>query len=226
MPSDPFVILGIQKGVSQSEILEAYKTKRAYYQQHVFDEGEAGADAARMLEVLDTAYQDAMSYTHEHAEVGGEGGESAAYDEVKAAISAKDFPKAQSLLDDMYYRGGEWHYYQAIIFYEKNWLNESKKQLELAVDLEPENEKYKRSLENMKKKIDGTNAFKQNKEQNVQDNGQNFSADGGSRQDYATQLSYQQQQATAADGCCTACQCAICADCCCECLGGDLIRCC
>ena len=134
MPSDPFVILGIQKGASQSEILEAYKTKRAYYQQHVFDEGEAGADAAHMLEVLDTAYQDAMSYTHEHAEVGGEGGESAAYDEVKAAISAKDFPKAQSLLDDMYYRGGEWHYYQAIIFYEKNWLNESKKQLELAVD--------------------------------------------------------------------------------------------
>lgn len=152
MPSDPFVILGIQKGASQSEILEAYKTKRAYYQQHVFDEGEAGADAARMLEVLDTAYQDAMSYTHEHAEVGGEGGESAAYDEVKAAISAKDFPKAQSLLDDMYYRGGEWHYYQAIIFYEKNWLNESKKQLELAVDLEPENEKYKRSLENMKRR--------------------------------------------------------------------------
>ena len=43
MPSDPFVILGIQKGASQSEILEAYKTKRAYYQQHVFDEGEAGA---------------------------------------------------------------------------------------------------------------------------------------------------------------------------------------
>ena len=46
MPSDPFVILGLQKGASQSEILEAYKTKRAYYQQHVFDEGEAGADAA------------------------------------------------------------------------------------------------------------------------------------------------------------------------------------
>lgn len=226
MPSDPFVILGIQKGASQSEILEAYKTKRAYYQQHVFDEGEAGADAARMLEVLDTAYQDAMSYTHEHAEVGGEGGENS-YDAVKEAISDKDFAKVQSLLDDMYYRGGEWHYYQAIVFYEKNWLNESKKQLELAVDLDPENEKYKRSLENMKKKIDGTNAFKQQSGgQSGEQNGQNYRTDGG--QDfYATQRSYQQDPAaSAADGCCTACQCAICADCCCECLGGDLIRCC
>ena len=57
MPSDPFVILGVARGASQSEILDAYKKKRAYYQQHVFDEGEAGADAARMLEVLDNAYQ-------------------------------------------------------------------------------------------------------------------------------------------------------------------------
>lgn len=222
MPSDPFVILGIQKGASQNEILEAYKAKRAYYQEHVFDEGDAGADAARMLEVLDAAYQDAMSYTHEHAEVGG--GEGAdAYDGVKAAISAKDFAKAQSLLDDMYYRGGEWHYYQAIIFYEKNWLNESKKQLELAVDLEPENEKYKRSLENMKKKIDGSNAFGQGA---APRDGQNFRSNDG--QQYATQRTYTQQDqaASAADGCCTACQCAICADCCCECLGGDLIRCC
>ena len=200
MPSDPFVILGVKEGASQSEILEAYKAKRAYYQQHVFDEGEAGADAARMLEVLDNAYQD-----------------------VRAAISSKNFEKAQSLLDDMYYRGGEWHYFQAIIFYEKNWLNESKKQLELAVDLEPENEKYKRALENMKKKIDGTGAFAGNAQPQ---NGGQFTSDGGG-QSYATQRSYQQQgQPTAADGCCTACQCAICADCCCECMGGDLIRCC
>ncbi len=227
MPSDPFVILGVARGASQSEILEAYKQKRAYYQQHVFDEGEAGADAARMLEVLDNAYQDAMSQTHEAATVGGDpDSEQSRYQDVKAAVSARDFEKAQSLLDDMYYRGGEWHYYQAIIFYEKNWLNESKKQLELAVDLEPENDKYKRALENMKKKIDGTGAFKQDaRQQQAQQGGQYYTTDDGTG--YATQRSYQQQaQPSAADGCCTACQCAICADCCCECMGGDLIRCC
>ena len=122
----------------------------------------------------------------------------------------------------MYYRGGEWHYYQAIIFYEKNWLNESKKQLELAIDIDPENEKYKRALENMKKKINGEGAFKQAPQDGQQT--QNFT----SRSGYATDRSYTQQSAagSAADGCCAACQCAICADCCCECLGGDLIRCC
>ena len=199
MPSDPFVILGVARGASQSEILEAYKQKRAYYQQHVFDEGEAGADAARMLEVLDNAYQDAMSQTHEAATVGGDpDSEQSRYQDVKAAVSARDFERAQTLLDDMYYRGGEWHYYQAIIFYEKNWLNESKKQLELAVDLEPENDKYKRALENMKKKIDGTGAFKQDaRQQQAQQGGQYYTTDDGTG-----------------------------SDCCCECMGGDLIRCC
>ena len=226
MPTDPFVILGISKESSQSEILEAYKKKREYYQAHVFDEGDAGAEAARMLEVLDNAYQDAMSYCHEHAVVDGEGNSD--FDLVKSAISAKDFVQAQTLLDDMYYRGGEWHYYQAIVFYEKNWLNESKKQLELAVNLDPDNAKYKRALENMKKKIDGTGEFaggnKGESFQNAQSGGK--SQGYNPQQDAATQRTYQQQQANAADGCCTACQCAICADCCCECMGGDLIRCC
>lgn len=220
MPNDPFVILGIERGASQSEILEAYKKKREYYQAHVFDEGDAGADAARMLELLDNAYQDAMTYSHEHAAVGGtpDGGD---FDLVKTAVREKHIDEAQKLLDDMYYRGAEWHYYQAIVFYEKNWLNESKKQLELAVDMDPENEKYKKALENMKRKIDGTNAFN-----GQQANGQ--AGNGQGQQYYSSQRTYSQQQAqpSAADGCCTACQCAICADCCCECLGGDLIRCC
>lgn len=223
MPSDPFVILGIEKGASQSEILDAYKKKREYYAAHVFDEGEAGSEAARMLEVLDTAYQSAMEYSHETSKVGDSG---AKFEDVKNAISEKDFAKAQSLLDDMYYRGGEWHYYQAIIFYEKNWLNDSKKQLEMAVDLEPENEKYKKALENMKKKIDGTNAFNGQQNAGADPNGQQQNGNANNNY-YATQRTYQQQQQPSAmDGCCTACQCAICADCCCECLGGDLIRCC
>lgn len=228
MPNDPFVILGIERGASQSEILEAYKKKREYYQAHVFDEGDAGADAARMLELLDNAYQDAMTYSHEHAAVSGtpDGGD---FDLVKTAVREKNIDEAQKLLDDMYYRGAEWHYYQAVVFYEKNWLAESKKQLELAVDLDPSNDKYKRALENMKKKMDGTGAFSSDKAkgesfQSKQAGGQSSSYNP--QYDAATERSYRQQQASAADGCCTACQCAICADCCCECMGGDLIRCC
>ena len=135
MPIDPFVILGISKDSSQSEILEAYKTKRAYYQEHVFDEGDQGAQAARMLGQLDDAYQQAMELSHESATVSGEGESS--FESVRDSIRNKDVEGAQRALDEISYRGAEWHYYQSIVFYEKNWLNDSKKQLEMAIQMDP-----------------------------------------------------------------------------------------
>lgn len=157
MPIDPFVILGISKDSSQSEILEAYKTKRAYYQEHVFDEGDQGAQAARMLGQLDDAYQQAMELSHESATVSGEGESS--FESVRDSIRNKDVEGAQRALDEISYRGAEWHYYQSIVFYEKNWLNDSKKQLEMAIQMDPSNDKYSRALDNLKKKIDGSRPY-------------------------------------------------------------------
>lgn len=213
MPTNPFVILGVDKNATQSEILEAYKQKRAYYQAHVFDEGESGAQAASMLNQLDDAYQQAMEMAVESATVTGEG--ESAYEQVKQAIRSKDIETAQKLLDDMSYRGAEWHYYQSVVFYEKNWLNDTKKQLEIALQMEPQNEKYQRAIDNLKKKIDGSRPYDKEGEQGV------YNADSTQ-----TDRTYTQRDGAVADGLCTACQALWCADCCCECMGGDLIRCC
>lgn len=213
MPTNPFVILGVDKNATQSEILEAYKQKRAYYQAHVFDEGESGAQAASMLNQLDDAYQQAMEMAVESATVTGEG--ESAYEQVKQAIRSKDIETAQKLLDDMSYRGAEWHYYQSVVFYEKNWLNDTKKQLEIALQMEPQNEKYQRALDNLKKKIDGSRPYDKEGAQGV------YNADSTH-----TDRTYTQRDGAVADGLCTACQALWCADCCCECMGGDLIRCC
>lgn len=213
MPTNPFVILGVDKNATQSEILEAYKQKRAYYQAHVFDEGESGAQAASMLNQLDDAYQQAMEMAVESATVTGEG--ESAYEQVKQAIRSKDIETAQKLLDDMSYRGAEWHYYQSVVFYEKNWLNDTKKQLEIALQMDPQNEKYQRALDNLKKKIDGSRPYDKEGSQGV------YNADSTQ-----TDRTYTQRDGTVADGICSACQALWCADCCCECMGGDLIRCC
>ena len=213
MPNDPFVILGISKDSSQSEILEAYKEKRAYYQEHVFDEGENGAQAARMLGQLDEAYQQAMEISHESATVSGEGDSS--LEAVRNAIRNKDVEAAQRALDEISYRGAEWHYYQSIVFYEKNWLNDSKKQLELAIEMDPSNTKYTRALDNLKKKIDGSRPYDKQGSQGVY-----------GKSDQASNRTYSQHDSDVADGICTTCQALWCADCCCECMGGYLIRCC
>ena len=222
MPYDPFVILGVDKGATQSEILEAYKEKRGQLQNLVFEEGEVGADAARKIQELDNAYQLAMEYTHDSASVSNDQPQEGfdAFSSVKDAIKNKDFAKAQSLLDDNFDRGGEWHYYQAIIYYEKSWLNESRKQLEIALSLDPGNQKYQKALENMKKKIDGTNAFNDKS----QEKGKKRRASNGQEEEYHYRRTYQQQSSE--DTACRVCQGLLCADCCCECMGGDLISCC
>ncbi len=216
MPNDPFVILGIEKGASQSEITEAYKAKRAEYQEHVFDEGEAGADAARMLETLDNAYKQAMDYNHDSATVTGEG--DSVLEPVRQALKEKNMELAQTELDKISYRGAEWHYLQSAVFFKKNWLNDCKKQLEIALQMDPGNTKYTAALNKLKTNMNGAHPYDKEGSQGVYGASSNSNGPSTNRTYY--------QNSTAADSCCATCQALWCADCCCECMGGDLIRCC
>ena len=42
---------------------------------------------------------------------------------------------------------------QSVVFYRKNWINESKKQLEIAIQLEPDNDKYKEAYKKLNDKL-------------------------------------------------------------------------
>ena len=51
--------------------------------------------------------------------------------------------EAQKLLDEQNERDGLWHYLQSKLYLKKGWHYESKKQLEIALKLEPENAEYR-----------------------------------------------------------------------------------
>ena len=72
--------------------------------------------------------------------------------EIERLIKEGSLDLAQEKLDDINDRSAEWHYLQSIIFYKKNWTNESKKQLEIAMNMEPYNSKYSTAYEKLKKK--------------------------------------------------------------------------
>ena len=59
-----------------------------------------------------------------------------------------------SRLDEFNERGAEWHYLQAVVFYKKNWSNESKKQLEIAMQMDPNNRKYQEAYGKLNAKND------------------------------------------------------------------------
>ena len=75
-------------------------------------------------------------------------------EEIASLLKDGKVAEAQTRLDECNERTAEWHYLQAVVFYKKNWTNDSKKQLEIAMEMEPENTKYRNAYGKMNAKND------------------------------------------------------------------------
>lgn len=76
------------------------------------------------------------------------------FSDVEKCIRDGNLVAAQKALDERSERSAEWHYLQSVIFYKKNWMSESKKQLEIAVNMEPFNTKYSNAYSVLKEKME------------------------------------------------------------------------
>lgn len=146
-----YKILNITKDATDEEVENAYKTLKERYSKERFYEGEIGNEAAKKLTKVETAYQEIMV---SRKVIDDNGEKKYDFSEVETLIKKGDISSAQTLLDDIYDRNAEWHYLQSVIFYKKNWINESKKQLEIAVNMEPHNVKYSEDYAKLKQKIE------------------------------------------------------------------------
>lgn len=144
-------ILGLEEGATAEMIEEAYKSLSEKYKEERFMEGEVGNEAARMLSKIETARSELLAELAEKAN-GGDGS-SSSYSRVEELIKSGDLQEAQRVLDSFNERGAQWHYLQSVLFYRKNWVNESKKQLEIAMRLDGENPKYREAYEKLNEKI-------------------------------------------------------------------------
>lgn len=57
-------------------------------------------------------------------------------------IESGELENAREVLNGVTEKDARWHYLYAQLFKKKGWLNESRKQIEIAVRLEPSNSKY------------------------------------------------------------------------------------
>lgn len=86
------------------------------------------------------------------------------FKEVRELIEKGDFALAQEKLDGFEEHSAEWHYSYAQIFRKKNWLSEYRKSLTSAIALDPQNEIYRKELEELEKMADsGKKARKKRK---------------------------------------------------------------
>ena len=143
-------ILGLSEGATKEDIKAAYEALREKYLEERFMDGEIGNNAAKMLTQIEYAYSDLLNELSENASTDDT---ESSFTKVEELINAGNIHEAQRVLDSFNERGGRWHYLQSVVFYRKNWVNESKKQLEIAIQLEPENEKYRQTYKKLNDKI-------------------------------------------------------------------------
>ncbi len=135
---DPYEVLGMSKNSDPDALRARYEDLKKKYGEQRFEDGERGNEGARLLSELESAW------TVISRDI--QGGAKGDYVRAEEFIRSGDYDAAQKELDAISDRDGKWHYYQSIVFYKREWLSESRAQLVIAVQMEPDNEKYKESL--------------------------------------------------------------------------------
>lgn len=193
---NPYDVLGIPQGAGMEQVNAAYRELMRKCQ----DSGDQ-----RRMDELNRAY-DAIVMGSSSASASGysAGGysqytSSADYSDIRAKINSGRLDDAQILLDGIpeYSRDAQWYYLKGTIQQKRGWLEEAAKNFATASNLDPSNNTYKMAFNKV-----------------------NSARSGG----YRTERRHRDRSDDT--GCCNACTGLICADCCCECFGGDLIPCC
>ena len=161
MDYNAFEILGLPSTATRDEVKDKYNELRKQYLEDRFKPGDEGERAAEKLQELDVAYRDAMDAIDERDQranraanadnATSDNGATDDYESIRQQIKDNKLDEAQDALDQIIDRTAEWHYLQSILFYKRNWFLESKKQLEMACQMEPNNKRYKQSLDKLTK---------------------------------------------------------------------------
>ena len=148
---DLYALFGLTETATDEELNAAYERLREQYREERWQDGELGNEAARKLTELENAYKELTAERKRQSKnTTGE----AAFEEISRLLKEGDVNGAQAVLDDFNERSAEWHYLQAVVFYKKGWMNDSKKQLEIAMQMDPDCNKYRDAYGKLKAKAE------------------------------------------------------------------------
>ena len=193
---NPYEVLGVPSNATEEQIKMAYKELAKKYHPDKYINNPLSDLAAEKMQEINQAYNELMKNRSSYA--GGKQSNSYAnFNQVRTLINQNRIDEAQNALNAMNVRNAEWHYLMGVVMQRKGWHDMAYQHFTSACASDPYNEEYK----NAKSAMDMR------------------------RNTYRTQ-SYSQGYPVGGCGTCDVCQSLICADCCCECMGGDLISCC
>lgn len=196
---DPYKVLGVSPTATDEEIKAAYRSlARRYHPDNYPNDPDAAKHAAERMKEINAAY-DAITAMRAR---GGQAGSGADYAWVRERIRAEQYAEAELTLEQVPVaaRTAEWHYLKSVLLARRGWQNDAIREVEIACTMDPSNREYQEARQFYR---------------------QRASSFGGGYT--PPRRAYDSVGCRVCD--CDACTSLICADCCCECMGFDLIRC-
>lgn len=200
---DPYEVLGVSRNATDDEIKSAYRELARKYHPDNYTDNPLSDLASEKMKEINEAYDAIVNMRKGSSGGGNSGGGSSsdpAYAHIRTLISNNMLDEAQRELDNIETssRNAEWYFLSGSVLYKRGWYSNAYSAFSNAVNMDPNNPEYRQALNNMQRQ--GAGGFN-----SPYRTGNNM---GGSCNS------------------CDFCSSLICADCCCECLGGDLISCC
>lgn len=199
---DPYTVLGVSRDASDDDIKKAYRDLARKYHPDNYQDTNLSELAAEKMKEINEAY-DTIRDERSGKKSSSSSGSSSAdprFVEIRSLINQRRFSEAEMRLDAMSGndRNAEWNFLKACVLLQRGHFFDAQKHVETACYMDPNNAEYQNARAQMNGRA------------------------GGYGYNYNTVYRQNQNQAD----CCSVCQTLICIDCCCECMGGDFIRCC
>ena len=204
--NNPYEVLGVGRDATEKDIMDAYRRIAG----EISNTPMSDAERTSRMDELNNAYDTILNTLRGTSGYSNNNQNNSSYNQqakfnnnsqfsdVRQQINSGRLEDAEMILDGIHpsMRNAEWHYLKGVIHQRRGWLNEAYRCYQTACSMDPQNREYSAAFNSI-----------------------NNNANGGYR------TTRRQNNSNSCDGC-DICTGLICADCCCECCGGDLIPCC
>lgn len=205
---NPYEVLGIDRNATDDEIKEAYRALARKYHPDQYADQDMRDMASEKMKEINAAYDSIINSRRSRKKSADSFSTSGEFPDIRSLIAAGRLDDAQELLDGVPVdrRSAEWYFLNGTVSYRRGWYDAAYTSFSTACNMDSENPEYRAAFARMQKQRGGFGGYRGASNPNY--NGGN-NTNGGC---FCTP--------------CDMCSSLICADCCCESMGGDLIRCC